>query len=548
MGDCRILDSWVSYGPRPGRHERERWTLDQLVEDLDFYGIAGALVRHEQLLCYDSMFTNRRVVRELEGRRDRLFPCWGAMPANAGDFPLAPDFGAEMDDAGVRAVLLTPALHGYPIHPDVLTPLAREMNRRGVLIAITLTELGRSYGAAVALCGAFAECPVLIAEATWADWRLVASILDACPNACVEFSAFQANRGVEVFAERYGIERVYFGSGLPRRSAGAARGFVDWSLLSDDDAARFAGGNLADVLDVEIPPAPALDDSADAITLTARSGAPLDLPVLDAHCHVLDDGLNGAGARYVMIKGDSLNMLELTRRMGVDLTAMMSWAGTVSNDAPTGNALIEQVVARSPEEIVGLSTCDPSHQTTEEIVALCERLHGELGFRGCKPYHQSRTSYSAPGYTPYWEYANAHHLYGLLHIAAHAGGMGAAAELAGKYPDVTFLIAHSGSSWPFAQEVADLGKKYDNVCAELTYTAALNGVVEWLCEQLGSDRVLFGTDAPMRDPRPQLGWCVHTRLSEEDKRRVLGGNFARILLRGNLPGHALPAVVEQAAQ
>ncbi len=47
----------------------------------------------------------------------------------------------------------------------------------------------------------------------------------------------------------------------------------------------------------------------------------------------------------------------------------------------------------------------------------------------------------------------------------------------------------------------------------------------------------------MRDPRPQLGWVVFSRLSEADKRQVLGENFRRILMDNRLPGHELPAGV-----
>jgi len=54
-------------------------------------------------------------------------------------------------------------------------------------------------------------------------------------------------------------------------------------------------------------------------------------------------------------------------------------------------------------------------------------------------------------------------------------------------------------------------------------------VVEFLVDRAGADRVLFGTDAPMRDPRPQASWVAFTRLPEADKRKILGGNFAGIL-------------------
>lgn len=63
-----------------------------------------------------------------------------------------------------------------------------------------------------------------------------------------------------------------------------------------------------------------------------------------------------------------------------------------------------------------------------------------------------------------------------------------------------------------------------------------NGVIEHLARQMGADRVLFGTDASMRDPRPQLTWVVFTRLPEADKRKILGENFARILSNANPKG------------
>jgi predicted TIM-barrel fold metal-dependent hydrolase len=79
-------------------------------------------------------------------------------------------------------------------------------------------------------------------------------------------------------------------------------------------------------------------------------------------------------------------------------------------------------------------------------------------------------------------------------------------------------------------------KEYDNLWAQLNYTLATNGVIEYLVEQVGADRVLFGTDAPMRDPRPQVGGLVFTRLSEADKRKIFGGNFAWMLRQAGMEG------------
>jgi len=545
MPNPMIFDCWASYGPHPSKDPDQRWTLPQLLEDLDLYGIRAALVRHDQFAHYDPMHVNRRLTAEIAGHRDRLYPCWCVMPHQAGDFPKPAALLRAMDAEDVRAAFFTPATHGYPVHEDVLAPLAKALNRRGLLVLTTLAELGANYETAVRFCRLFAGCPVIIAEATWAQWRLMSPILDACPNACIELSAFQANRALEVFAEQYGAGRVLLGTGLPTRSGGAARGMVDWSLADDDTVVQVAGLNLARFLKVPPPAALPVPEAADEMVREARAGKPLSTLVVDAHCHVLDDGLNGAGNHYVMVKGDSLNMLELTRRMGVDVTAMMSWSGTVSMDVAAGNALIAKVVRRSPREIIGLSSADPTHQSQAEVRAACDYLHGELGFRGLKPYVRNDVPYNDPRYDVYWRYAQEHRLYGLLHTAPNVGGMGAVRDLARRFPEVTFVVAHTGGSWSLARQVVEVATDFPNVMAELTLTSAVNHIIEWLATRLGPERLLFGTDAPMRDPRPQLGWCVHTALPEEHKRLILGRNFARILNRGVLPGHKLPTAIRR---
>jgi predicted TIM-barrel fold metal-dependent hydrolase len=210
-------------------------------------------------------------------------------------------------------------------------------------------------------------------------------------------------------------------------------------------------------------------------------------------------------------------------------------------DVEAGNDLVERVVREAGDQVVGLSSVDPSCQTPEEIVAVCERFHLGGGFRGFKPYYpRNGIPYDDPGYAPYWEFGNRYGLYALLHTDESPAMAASVADLADRYPALTFIFAHSGGSWRYAGIVAETCRKRPNIAAELTYTPVHNGIVEWLVENAGADRVLFGSDAPMRDPRPQLGWVVHSRLAAREKEMVLGSNFASILSRCRLPGRTLP--------
>ncbi len=548
MAGTMIFDSWTMYGPGPGRDPDEKWKLEQLVDDMDFYGITGALVRHEQGYYYDPMFVNRMLVKEISAYRKRLFPCWLVMPHQAGDFPEPKELQKMMEGEDIRAVWMVPEKQGYPVHRDVLGPLADYLNESRIPILLSIKDIVPTYENILAFCRIFNKCPVIIGEARWASyWRLISSVMDACPNAFLEFHKFQGNRAVEMFSERYGSERLMFGSGLLRCSAGAARGFVDFSLLDKKRVEKFAGKNLAKLLKRSPEGVVREAESVDIIVDTVCRGKPVPVPVIDAHCHILHKGLQGTGSVYLMPEGDLKGILKINRHIGIDMAAVMSWIGPVGQLITHANQVVAEAVKAAPEEIAGLSTCNPVQQSEEEIIELCRYFHLELGFRGCKPYHFGDMPYNGRGYNPYWEFADRHSLYGLLHIDSNKAGTNCVEDLAARYPNATFLIAHSCSHWKFVKLVAESILKYPNIMAEITYTSVPNGIIEWLCRTVGAERIIFGTDASMRDPRPQLGWCIHTRLGLEEKKKILAGNFAKILTKAKLPGHRLPRIVEEAA-
>ena len=122
-----------------------------------------------------------------------------------------------------------------------------------------------------------------------------------------------------------------------------------------------------------------------------------------------------------------------------------------------------------------------------------------------------------------------------MHVAGHTGGVAGVGRLADRYPEMSWLIAHSGGSYAFAEEVAACIAGHPNVYAEITLTPVTNRVVEFLVAATDDEHVLFGSDAPMRDPRQQLGWVLWADLPPQSKAKILGGNFQRILDRAIAP-------------
>ena len=68
-----------------------------------------------------------------------------------------------------------------------------------------------------------------------------------------------------------------------------------------------------------------------------------------------------------------------------------------------------------------------------------------------------------------------------------------------------------------------------NYFLETCSTFRTPGVIEELVDKAGADRVLFGSDTPLMDPRPQLGKIITAAIDSDAKRLILGENARGLL-------------------
>ena len=99
-------------------------------------------------------------------------------------------------------------------------------------------------------------------------------------------------------------------------------------------------------------------------------------------------------------------------------------------------------------------------------------------------------------------------------------------------------MAHSGASYRLADVSIELAQQFDNVLLEINYTSVPFGMISYLVDKAGQEKILFGTDIPMRDPAPILGWVVYDHLSDETRQKVLGGNLHSLIQKVGYPHRA----------
>jgi predicted TIM-barrel fold metal-dependent hydrolase len=103
--------------------------------------------------------------------------------------------------------------------------------------------------------------------------------------------------------------------------------------------------------------------------------------------------------------------------------------------------------------------------------------------------------------------------------------------MAREYTGAHYIMAHAGGSVPAMVTAVEIVKRNTNIFIDTAFSLAFEGNVEWLTGELGSEKILFGSDMPFFDPRIDFGRVVWARIPEPSKKNILGLNMKKLLGR-----------------
>jgi predicted TIM-barrel fold metal-dependent hydrolase len=122
-------------------------------------------------------------------------------------------------------------------------------------------------------------------------------------------------------------------------------------------------------------------------------------------------------------------------------------------------------------------------------------------------------------------------------MLTHSGDVGSYPEdflpFIDRYPSVKLILAHLGNSddGGIARQVdAIRAARNRNVWVDTSSSRSMYaGLIEWAVDDIGSDRILFGTDTPLYWSASQKARIETAQISEESKAAILWGNAAALL-------------------
>lgn len=233
---------------------------------------------------------------------------------------------------------------------------------------------------------------------------------------------------------------------------------------------------------------------------------------IDAHNHI--------GERY----GESQSGDELVARLdaaGVDQACVFPFVeGVFSND------VVDEAVAAHPDRLVPFLAVNPWNQ--QEAVSEIHR-RAERGYRGVK-LHPTLHGYHLSDLGLVGPLLDAIRERNLLVIAHGASDLRNAppefALAAAAYPEVPFLMAHSGTFWSHGQATR-LAGEIPNLYLETSRVPIFE--ISESVRAIGPEKVVFGTDSPYVDYTFEYEKLERSCDSEDGRALIRGGNLLRLL-------------------
>ena len=259
----------------------------------------------------------------------------------------------------------------------------------------------------------------------------------------------------------------------------------------------------------------------DSIYSKARAGLPLDgVSVIDAHAHL------GYMHLFHVPCATAESLLPDMDALGIDCACISAFS-SLTADYRYGNNLVMEAVAKYPDRFIGYVAVNPNY--AEDMRNELDRCFAAAGMMAIK-LHPALHGHP-PDHMHYraaFEMADENEMTVLVHTWG-AGDVAGVDRIAGLYPGANFIMGHSGADIRAMEATIDIVNKRDNVLADLTISLTHEGNVEWFVKEMGSEKILFGSDMPYFSPCPNLGRIAMARIGEEDKRNILGRNMKKLL-------------------
>lgn len=255
-----------------------------------------------------------------------------------------------------------------------------------------------------------------------------------------------------------------------------------------------------------------------------HEGIPInDVEIIDCHAHL------GPYFNMYIPDCDAESMVRNMDRCGIDRTIVSTTTGFTA-DFVMGNTIMLQSVKFHKNRLYG--ACQVNGHYPELSMNELERCFQEKNVVMIKIHPLlTKCALNAKQLQPVYRYASDRKLFILVHTWLDGDPYGSQdifAQVAREYPEIKWIMGHSGGPYG-SRHAVELAAEIPNIFLDITLSMCPARQIEYFVKEIGSERILFGTDNPFIDPRPQIGRVGLAEISHEDRINIFNKNIKRYI-------------------
>ena len=223
-------------------------SVEDLLDVMDGFEIREALVYHASSKEYHPADGNRVLLDQI-AHCDRLHAMWVVMPSHTAEFPEETKLVEDMLAWGVKAARVFPHSdsHNFSLRHWVSGKLLRSLEIRRIPLFFDQEEV--DWDTVHEVCETHPGLPLVLTNVNYRVNRFLYPLWERFANLHIEISSYCGHRAIEEIVDRFGAERLLFGTRLPYFTPGSAVGMLSYARIGEPDRKRIAGDNLRGLLD-----------------------------------------------------------------------------------------------------------------------------------------------------------------------------------------------------------------------------------------------------------------------------------------------------------
>lgn len=233
-----------------------------------------------------------------------------------------------------------------------------------------------------------------------------------------------------------------------------------------------------------------------------------------------------------MSSADAATVAERARRCGIGLTVVSPLSALLPRgqaDVEKGNSEAVKIVPKTPGLLqwVVVNPLQPgTFDQAREVLAMPQCVGIKI--------HPDEHCYSIQEYgDTIFSFAESQGSVVLTHSGDNNSMPRDFISFADRFPEVVVILAHIGCGPNHDRTLqvrAIQGSTSSNVFADTSSATSIRpGLIEWAVQEIGADRILFGTDSPLYCTCMQRERINGAELDDSSKRMILRDNAIRVL-------------------